>query len=97
MQLQQLPEEQDDEQDEQEQRVEGRYDRLSLPRRRREEVGARAKLLMDAARLAFVREAFPALAKGARLVRYCRPAVSLENVVMVAAEAEAATSAEDAK
>ncbi len=70
--------------------VEGRYDRLGLPRGRREEVGRRAKRILDVARLDFVAGAFPHLG-GAKLVRYCSPEVSLENVALIAAPAREKT------
>ncbi len=59
-----------------------RYDRLNLPRERREEIGRRTKRLLDVARLDYVKNAFPHL-DNVKLAYYCTREVSLENVAMV--------------
>ena len=58
-----------------------RYDRLNLPRERREEIGFKVKRLLDVARREFARSE---LGLDARLVYYCDKEVSPENVALLA-------------
>ena len=59
-----------------------RYDRLNLPRERREDIGRKTKRLLDFARVQFLKEKLKL--KKAKLYYYCDPTISLENVVLLA-------------
>lgn len=58
-----------------------RYDRLDLPRERREQIGRKTKRLLDYARAKYVQEK---LDLEVQLFYYCKPEISLENVLLIA-------------
>ena len=58
-----------------------RYDRLNLPREKREEIGRKAKRILDLARRNYVIEQMNL--KQTELHYYCHSQVSLENVVLI--------------
>eukprot|EP00095_Tigriopus_kingsejongensis_P007790 maker-scaffold370_size193435-snap-gene-0.31 protein:Tk07790 transcript:maker-scaffold370_size193435-snap-gene-0.31-mRNA-1 annotation:"trna:m x modification enzyme trm13 homolog" len=60
--------------------VEGRYDRLKLPRERRESIGRKVKRIFDVARARYVNQT---LGLKSHLYYYCDPEISLENVVLL--------------
>lgn len=59
-----------------------RYDRLDLPRERRESLGKKVKRILDFARAEFVRKTISA--ENVQLRYYCKTEISLENVVLIA-------------
>ena len=58
-----------------------RYERLKLPREKREEIGRRTKRMLDYARAKFVEDK---MGLEVKLYYYCEPEISLENTVLVA-------------
>lgn len=58
-----------------------RYDRLELPRERRESIGRKVKRILDVARATYVTKN---LGMKTELFFYCTPEISPENVVLLA-------------
>lgn len=58
-----------------------RYERLELPREKREDIGRKTKRVLDYARAKFVQEK---MGLEVKLYYYCEPEISLENTVLVA-------------
>ena len=58
-----------------------RYDALNLSRERRESIGRKVKRIFDVARCQFIREK---CGLDTKLLYYCDPDISLENVVLLA-------------
>lgn len=58
-----------------------RYEKLNLPRERREEIGKKTKRILDYGRAEFIRQK---LGLEVKLIYYCTQETSLENVLLLA-------------